>query len=255
MQLTNRTILITGGTSGIGFALAAELIERGNRVIICGRDRAKLVRAAEALPKVVAHECDVSKEEDLRSLAGTMERDVASLDMLINNAGIMRFFDATKETSDLSGFEREIATNLLAPIRLTELLLPLLMRQKESAVVNVSSGLAYAQIAAAPVYCATKAALHSWSRSLRLQLRETSVRVIEVLPPRVASELGEGRKDARSDPRQMPADVYARKVLRAMEHDDLEINAGGTQWFKLISRVAQGPLERMLWKMTQRLVK
>ena len=255
MNLSGRTIVITGGTSGIGFELARALVPRAKRVIICGRNREKLTRAASLLPRVEAHECDVASEKDLRDFAMFIERNVPALDVLINNAGIMRFFNVTTE-GDLGAIEREIDTNLLAPIKLTELLLPVLLKQKEAAVVNVSSGLAYAQIAAAPVYCATKAALHSWSRSLRLQLEGTSVRVFEMLPPRVVSELGEGSAlgGNRDRGREMPTDEYARRAIAGIEADRLEINAGGSKWLDLATRIARKPIERMMWKATRRLL-
>ena len=254
MNLSGRTIVITGGTSGIGLELARALLPRAKRVIVCGRNREKLARAAAALPGIEAHQCDVASEKDLREFATLIERDVPGLDVLINNAGIMRFFNVTSER-DPEPIEREIATNLLAPMKLTELLLPVLMKQKEAAVVNVSSGLAYAQIAAAPVYCATKAALHSWSRSLRLQLESTSVRVFEMLPPRVESELGEGSALTNADRgRQMPADEYAHRAIAGIEAGRFEINAGGTKWLDLATRLARAPIERLMWRATKKLL-
>jgi uncharacterized oxidoreductase len=189
MKLTGNTILLTGGSAGIGLVLAEELIARGNRVLTCGRREARLKEARQKLPALETLACDIGSEGGRRELAAWAVRTAPGLNVLINNAGVQHRIDLSRDDeSALRGFE-EIDINLTAPIHLCQLLLPQLMKQPAAAIVNISSGLAFTPFAAVPVYSATKAALHSFSLSLRYQLRKTSVRVYETAPPLVESEL------------------------------------------------------------------
>ena len=188
MDLTNRTWLITGGGTGIGLALAKAVAARGNRVIICGRNEDSLNRARSEDPKLIARRCDVADAESRATLVSWLAAEHPDLSVLVNNAGIQipRDFRADNATHDL---DAEIAINLAAPIHLIQELLPQLGRQPEATIINVTSGLAFAPLAVFPVYCATKAALHSFTLTLRYQLRDSQIEVIEIAPPIVASGL------------------------------------------------------------------
>jgi len=210
MQITGNTMLITGGTSGIGRALAEAFYKLGNQVIVAGRRRALLDAVSAANPGMVSAVLDV---QDLAGLDGFAERIVRthpSLNVLINNAGIMKL-ENLREAGDTSAVATTVTTNLLAPLRLTTALLPHLQQQPHAAVMTVSSGLAFVPLVIAPTYCATKAAIHSWTQSLRWQLRGTSVEVLEVIPPYVQTELMSPRQE--QDQRAMPlADFIAQAV-------------------------------------------
>jgi uncharacterized oxidoreductase len=189
MELKGNTILVTGGASGIGLALAKRFLERGNEVIICGRRADKLEEARESSPGFITHVCDVSDARERAELASLAAEEYPQLNVLVNNAGIQRRVDLTKLDEDWETTSSEIATNLDAPIHLSRLFYPQMSAQPWSAIINVTSGLSFVPLANVPVYCATKAALHSFTLSLRWQLRETPVEVIEVIPPAVDTDL------------------------------------------------------------------
>jgi uncharacterized oxidoreductase len=227
--MTGRTVLVTGGSGGIGFALAELLAGRGNEVIICGRRRGRLARAKARVPALRTKVCDVSRAGPRAALVRWATERFGSLDVLVNNAGIQRGIDFTKGPSGLDAAEEEIATNLIAPLALSAMLIPHLRRRREAAIVNITSGLAFTPLAAVPVYCATKAALHSLTMSMRHQLRETSIRLFEVAPPMVATELGGRRRDPESAAWCMSAEEAAEGILDALEHDRYEVALGSAE--------------------------
>jgi uncharacterized oxidoreductase len=227
MQISGNTILITGGATGIGLALARAFRERGNEVILCGRRADKLATAREEVPNVHVHVADVASAESRAELVAWIEREHPSTNVLVNNAGVQHRIDLRSTDELREKAEEEVAINLLAPLYLTAMLLPQLMRQRAAAVMNVTSGLAFAPLAHMPVYCATKAALHSATMSLRHQLRDTSVRVFEVIPPLVRSELGAYHRPPHMNDIAMTAEAAAADVLRAFEADELELAIGG----------------------------
>jgi uncharacterized oxidoreductase len=192
MNIRNNTVLITGGATGIGFALAEALVELGNTVLICGRRQDRLQEAKRKLPGIHIRTCDVSKETERKSLFNWVRDNFDDFNILVNNAGIQRMVDLKKGIRGLTDGENEIEINLAAPIYLSAYFIPLLTKRKKAAIVNVSSGLAFVPIASMPVYCATKAAVHSFTESLRHQLKDTSVKVFEIIPPMVDTELGRG---------------------------------------------------------------
>lgn len=227
MNLDGNTILITGGATGIGLALARELARRSNEVIICGRRRDRLAQAKSAIPSLHIREADVADPSARDDLHKWIASKFPRMNVLINNAGVQQRVDFKQGVEELEKVDEEIAINLAAPIHLTTMFLPQLMRQPHAAIVNVSSGLAFAPLAHMPVYCATKAALHSWTMSLRHQLRDTPVRVFEVIPPIVASELGAGHRPPEMNRTAMPAAACAADTLKALESDEFEAPIGG----------------------------
>jgi uncharacterized oxidoreductase len=227
VETKNNTILITGGATGIGFALAETLVNAGNKVIICGRREGKLKEARDKLPQIQARVCDVSREKGRESLFNWVKDNFKDLNVLINNAGIQRMVNLKKGTQDLLGGENEVETNLIAPIYLSAYFIPLLLKKKESAIINVSSGLGFVPIASMPVYCATKAAVHSFTVSLRYQLRDTSIKVFEIVPPAVDTELGKGTiEEGDQGYRGIPPSEVARATLKAMANNEYEIVVG-----------------------------
>ena len=211
MKVTGNTILITGGGSGLGRGLAEAFHKRGNTVIIAGRRKEVLDQVAAANPGIVGVQLDVQSEASINAFAAELTANYPALNVLINMAGIMK----TEQIIDPKAAEETINTNLLAPIRLTAALLPTLQKQPSATIMNVSSGLAFTPLALTPTYSATKAAIHSWSQSLRYQLKGSSVEVLELAPPYVQTELlGPHQK---SDPRAMPLDAFIDETMQILE--------------------------------------
>jgi uncharacterized oxidoreductase len=211
MNITGNTILITGGGSGIGRALAEALHVKGNSVIIAGRRERVLDDVTQANPGMESMVLDIQDKADIAAFAREAVTRFPALNVVVNNAGIMR-----PETQiDLAIAEETIATNLLGPIRLTAALLPHLKAQPRAAIVTVSSGLAFVPMAATPTYSATKAAIHSWSMALRHQLRDTSVEVVEIAPPYVQTELLGAHQ--LTDPDAMPLAAFTDEVMAILE--------------------------------------
>ena len=212
MEMTGNTILITGGGSGIGQGLAEALHALGNRVIIAGRRADALQEVADANPGMAIATLDVGDAADIARFSAELIAAHPALNVVIHNAGIMRE-EKLAEGSYLADAEATIATNLLGPIRLNAALLPHLLEQPRAAVLTVSSGLAFVPLASTPTYSATKAAIHSYSQSLRRQLRETNVDVIEIAPPAVATSLMPGHDQ---NPNSMPLADYIRETVELL---------------------------------------
>ena len=241
MNIKGNTILITGGATGIGRSLAENFMSAGNEVIICGRRENRLNEVKTQWPQVHIRVCDVSKAKERESLYNWIRDNFKEINILINNAGIQIPIDLRTGVETLLGDESEIETNLVAPISLSARFIPLLMEQETAAIVNVSSGLAFVPTPFVPIYCATKAALHSFTVSLRYQLEKTSVKVFEVIPPAVVTELHwrrtEGRP-ARGSNAIQPSEV-AEATLQGLANDEYEIYPG---WVKdFIARGRTGP--------------
>jgi uncharacterized oxidoreductase len=214
MNITGNTILITGGGSGIGRGLAEAFHALGNHVIIAGRRKQALEATTAANPGMSSVTLDIEDPASIRSFAAQLAKDYPALNVVIHNAGIMRP-ENLLEQDDLTDAEAIITTNLLGPMRLTVALLPLLRKQPHSTVMTVSSGLAFIPLTLTPTYCATKAAIHSYTQSLRYQLRATTIEVLELIPPYVATELmGEGQAN---DPRAMPLAEYLAEVMQILK--------------------------------------
>ncbi len=211
MQMTNNTILITGGGSGIGRALAEKFHQLGNKVIVTGRDITRLQNVATAHAGINAMRLDITDLDAVTEFAAKLVAEYPDINVVINNAGIMVPEAMTDAPANLSGAEVMVLTNLLGPVRLTSALLPHLMKQADATVLTVSSGLAFVPLAITPTYGATKAAIHSWSVSLREQLKNTSVRVVELAPPYVQTELM--GPDQANDPHAMPLAEFIDEVI------------------------------------------
>ncbi len=210
MKTTGNTILITGGGSGIGRGLAEAFHKLGNKVIIAGRRQQVLDETTSANPGMASAVLNIEDAASIRAFAAKLTADYPALNVVINNAGIMRP-ENVLQSEDTADAEATITTNLLGPIRLTAALLPHLLKQPHATIMTVSSGLAFVPMAVTPTYCATKAAIHSYSESLRYQLKSTSVEVIELAPPYVQTELmGSGQA---SDPRAMPLQDYLAETI------------------------------------------
>ena len=218
MNLTGNTILITGGGSGIGRGLAEAFHKLGNQVIIAGRRQEMLDQTASGSPGMKAIVLDMADPASIDNAVQKLTAHFPELNVVINNAGIMRPEDVKKGA--VADAEAIVTTNLLGPIRLTAALLPYLLEQTSATVINVSSGLAFVPLAMTPTYCATKAALHSYSQSLRYQLKDTGVRVLEIIPPWVATELMGATPD---DPRAMPLDAFIAETMELLATSTEEV--------------------------------
>ncbi|MHA3786904.1 SDR family oxidoreductase [Flavobacterium hauense] len=226
MKTTANTILITGGSAGIGLEMARQLTALGNKVIITGRDEARLNKAAAELGNVTAIPFDVSNEQNVNDLVSRVKTEFPDLNILINNAGradIHHLADGDERAYDIAVSEFE--TNFLSVVRLTEKLLPVLKTQKEAAVITVSSIVAFVPTQHLPTYSASKAALHSYTKSLRLALKETTVKVFELMPPLVNTELSA----AIGGENGIPPSVLVADLIDALGNDRFEIRTGQTE--------------------------
>jgi uncharacterized oxidoreductase len=243
MNAASSTVLVTGGASGIGLALAERFQRAGSRVVVCGRRREKLREAAERLPGLLTRACDLALPGEREALHRWVTSEVPEVNVLVNNAGIQRRFRLT-EPEPWEETEREIAIDFDAAVHLTLLFLPHLRTRTGAAIVNVTSGLAFVPMASAPVYSATKAALHSFTLSLRVQLAGTGVDVVEVIPPAVNTDLGgPGLHTAGA-----PLDDFADSVMQRLLAGQQEIPYGTSE---RSSRASRAELEEIFQRMNR----
>jgi len=231
MELSGNTILVTGGAAGIGYAFAERFLAAGSEVIICGRREDKLREAKEKHPQLHTRVCDVGDEAGRIALFDWATSEFPRLNVLVNNAGIQRRVNLA-ENEDWQRTRSEIAINFDAPVHLARLFIPHLLKQERPAIINVTSGLSFVPLANVPVYCATKAALHSFTMSLRQQLSETPVTVIEVAPPAVDTDLGGVGLHTFG----VPLDEFADAVFQRLPTGELEIAYGTAQKASRASR-------------------
>ncbi|AWB44503.1 short-chain dehydrogenase [Paenibacillus sp. CAA11] len=243
MKLSGNTILITGGGSGIGLALAKRFVAAGNEVIICGRRETKLNEAKSEIPSLHTKVCDLSSESDREALIEWATAEFPNLNVLVNNAGIQQRVNVKNAKEPWSYYQQEITSNLEAPVHLTLRLLPSLMAKPSAAIINVSSGLAFTPGVWVPIYSATKAALHSFTISLRHQLEDTSIELIEVLPPAVNTDLGGPGLHTFG----APLDDFADAVIQGIEQEQTEIGYGGTEQRLKASREELDEHTRQAW--------
>src|ERR1051325_11363731 len=222
MKTNGNTILITGGATGIGLSLAERFLAENNEVIVCGRRKEKLEEAKQKFPKLHIKVCDVSKEIERTELVEWAIKNFPSFNVLVNNAGIQQMIVLPKENS-AENITNEVNTNLVAPIHFTELVAEHFSKQPGAAILNITSGLGFVPIAFTPVYCATKAALHSFSMSARRQFRDTPVKIFEIIPPMVDTDLDKGSREKRGmKERGIKPEVVAEETLKALASDQYE---------------------------------
>lgn len=221
MNISGNTVLITGGTRGIGLALTKQLADMNNRVVIVGRNVQKLETISRENYNISSICCDLSRQEELDKLLVTIQQKFTEVNILINNAGQQYNYYLTEESLPYQRIDEEIQVNFTSVVKLSTMLLPVLNTKKEAAIVNVSSGLAFAPKENAAVYCATKAAIHNFSTVLRYQLEKTSIKVFELIPPLVETEMTAGRGSGK----MLPKDV-ATVFCKALSSNIFEINVG-----------------------------
>jgi uncharacterized oxidoreductase len=226
MRLTGNTVLVTGGGSGIGRGLAVALLKAGNRVVIAGRRIEALRAVADEHPGITYLQVDQTDSQSIRRFVDDLGRQHTDLNVVINNAGMMALEDPTEPDPDVAA--TILATNLMGPIVLTSLLLPVLKAQRNPAIINVTSALAFVPLAAAPTYSATKAGLHAYTESLRFQLQTSGIQVIEIAPPRVETDM-EGPAE---DDYTMSVDDFVAETLALM--------AGRPEAGEVIVKAARG---------------
>ena len=226
MNLKGNTVFITGGTSGIGSAFAQQFLKAGSKVIICGRREERLNKLKEENPSIITKVSDVSVADDREEVARWVIEHHPEVNILINNAGVQLLADLTKPV-ELDRINMEVETNLVAPIHLSSLFAQHLQSKQEAAIINISSGLAFVPLAFMPVYCATKAAIHSLTLSMRYQLKDSTVKVFEIAPPAVDTELGSDRRvDKNESHGGMPVQEFIEQAMHAIETDEYECAIG-----------------------------
>lgn len=226
MQLNGNTVLITGGTSGIGLAFAENFWHSGSKVIITGRREDRLKEIEKKFPEIVIKVSDVADEKQRETLAKWAIENYPETNILINNAGVQLLADLKKPV-DLNRVRQETETNFIAPIHFSSLFAQHFSTKENAAIINISSGLAFVPIAIMPVYCATKAAIHSLTLSLRHQLKNTPVKVFEIAPPAVDTELGSDRREDKTQSHGgMPVQEFIEQAMYAIENDVLEAPIG-----------------------------
>lgn len=230
MKLSGNTVLITGGASGIGFSFGEAFLEAGSEVIICGRSSQKLYEAQKLHKEFRIVECDVTNEKQRIRLYEWVAANAPTINILINNAGIQRDIDFTGGVKDYVGKDDEISVNLEAPIFLSGLFIPLLKGKKQTTIINVTSGLGFVPAPKMPVYSATKAGLHAFTMALRHQLRNEGIKVIEVVPPAVDTDLNpEGRASRGGFKVELKPNEFVAAMMKGFEADVNEIGYGTTE--------------------------
>lgn len=249
MKLSGRTVLITGGTSGIGLGIAEAFHGRGSKVIVCGRDKKRLAAVEEKSLEITALACDVGDGLQRKNLATEVMRRFPDLDILVNNAGIQRYVDLKKGYDELKSGEDEIAINFVSAVELTALFIGHLMKRPSAAIINVSSGLGFMPMVNMPIYSATKAAIHAYTLVLRQQLRDTSVRVIEIVPTMVDTGLNkEGRDAANLKYRGVSLSEYIPTVISGLENDvEMIFHGDGAKILSEPRGASEGRLLKPSW--------
>lgn len=242
MILKNSTVLITGGTSGIGLEFVKQLTEQGANIIVTGRNLNALNQTKKKFPKVHTFQSDVSNPQDIEQLYEAVTTQFPELNIIINNAGLMRLIDLQDSTLDLENINREIATNLTGTIQMVHQFLPLLITKKSAAIVNVSSGIAFMAYSSAPIYSASKAGVRAYTQALRLQLEDTNVKIFEVIPPGVNTNLQNEWALQPNPSMMMEVDKMVSVAIQGLLKDKPEIKPFLLSIIKAASRIAPGML-------------
>ena len=251
MQLTGRTILMTGGSAGIGLAFALKFLELGNEVIVTGRRQAVLDAVKSRHPKIHTIQSDIADPKQIANLAARVKADFPTLDVLMNNAGVGIAMDLKVPASDLAALTSEVDINLGGVIRMTSALIDILTVNRGT-IINVSSGLAFVPLASNPIYSATKAAVHSYTQSLRLQLENSGVEVIELMPPAVRTDLTD--EFAEHGISMISTDELIKLSFAALRSGKVEIRPGQSEQLAFMRRLAPNFINRQLWKASKGLV-
>jgi len=252
MKLTGRTILITGGSAGIGLAFALKFSDLGNEVIVTGRRQVVLDQVKSEHPKLHTIQSDVADPAQIAVLAARVKADFPKLDVLMNNAGISHYRNLKGTAADLVGLTEELNVNVGGVIRMTSSLMDVLKANKGT-LINVSSALAFVPLPCLPIYCATKAAIHSYTQSLRFQLEETGVEVIELMPPAVKTDM---TSDLRDDDgiTLITTEELVRQSFESLKVGTTEIQPGQSKQLAFMRRVAPNFINGQLWKASKKLV-
>ncbi len=252
MNLTGRTILITGGSAGIGLAFALKFVALGNEVIVTGRRQAVLDEVKAKYPKLHTIQSDVANPAQIAALAARVKADFPKLDVLMNNAGIMIYKNLKAPAADLAGLMVEMNINVGGVVGMTSAFIDILTANKGT-LINVSSALAFVPLPSAPIYSATKAAIHSYTQSLRFQLEETGVEVIELMPPAVKTDLT-GDLPEGNGVTLMTTDELVKQSFASFKAGALEIRPGQAKQLALMRRLAPDFINGKLWKASKKLV-
>lgn len=253
MNISGNTILITGGSSGIGLEFAKQLLQLGNTVIITGRNQTKLEQAKTQYPNLITYKSDVTNPDEIRALYATVLKDFPSVNILINNAGVMRITKFYDPDEDLISLTQEITTNLNGPIWMAHQFIPHLKTQKEAAILNVTSLLGIVPLPISPVYSATKSGLTSFTTSLREQLKKTNIKVFELAPPATLTDLTEifDKTDIQGF-KMMTARSLVESAIKGIQDDHLEIRPGQTGQVYFLNKFAPKFLLKMMSKSLNR---
>jgi len=234
MKIKNNTVLITGGSSGIGLEFAKVLIEKGNKVIICGKSNEKLLAAKNAMPQLIVYQCDISNSQSCSDFAQKLKQNHPDLNILVNNAAIVNKIDFIADENALELAENEYQTNLLAPIRLIKLLYPTISANQASAIINITTGLIYAPRFIYPFYNSSKSALHSFTQTLRIRLKNERTEVVEVMFPAVDTPWHKGTPPKIA----ISSQSAVAEMIKGLEKGKQEIRVGGAKILYKISRLA-----------------
>ncbi|MFN8355463.1 MAG: SDR family NAD(P)-dependent oxidoreductase [Spirosomataceae bacterium] len=252
MKLNNRTILITGGSAGIGLAFALKFLELGNEVIITGRRQSVLDEVKKNHPKLHTIQSDVADSEQIAALAKQVKAQFPKLDVLINNAGMSLYKNLTNSIENLEGLTAEMNTNVGGVIRMTSAFIDVL-KENNGTLINVSSALAFVPMPCIPIYCATKAAIHSYTQSLRFQLEDTNVEVIEIMPPAVSTDMTVDLAET-NDVKMISADELVKQTFADLKTGKTEILPGQSSQLAFMRRLASNFINKQLWKASKILV-
>jgi len=239
MKINNNKILITGATAGIGKALTETFLKLDNQIIAVGRNKERLNELVKLDKRIISFQCDISKQSEVDKLTLFIEQEHQDLNILINNAGIQYNYNFANESQLLNKVEHEINVNFLAPLKLITLLLPTIQTNDNSAIVNISSGLAIVPKAQAPVYCGTKAGIHIFSKSLRYQLDK--VKVFEIIPPIVETAMTEGRGKGKISPQRV-----VDEFIKAFKNNKYEVNIHKVKLLRIINRISPSIADRIM---------
>jgi short-subunit dehydrogenase involved in D-alanine esterification of teichoic acids len=241
MQANNNVILLTGGTSGIGLEMVKQFYELGNKLTVTSSNQSNLDSLKIEFPGIATLVCDLGDSLSVRHLIDKCLTEHSDINIIINNAGIQNNYTWIEEKDGYNKIENEIRVNFISPMQIIYGLLPLLTTKQHSAVVNVSSGLAFAPKKSAPIYCATKSAIHNGTKALRYQLENTTVKVFEIIPPLVDTRMTEGRGKGKISPKQLVDEFIAN-----LKSDNFESNIGKTKLLRFVQRISPQLAERIL---------